>query len=46
MWFIAIKFELDQCEIWKKEFKRKFDLEAHNRIHSNEKPYSCDLCEK
>ena len=34
------------CDICKKHFKTKSNLNVHERIHSGEKPYKCDTCDK
>ncbi|KAG8176431.1 hypothetical protein JTE90_023688 [Oedothorax gibbosus] len=38
------KGPLFACEICQKTFNRKFNLKAHMRIHSGEKPFKCKFC--
>ncbi|XP_018396629.1 PREDICTED: zinc finger protein 235-like [Cyphomyrmex costatus] len=32
------------CRTCNKEFKNKYNLRIHERIHNDEKPYKCDIC--
>ena len=35
-----------KCEKCQKSFKRKFDLAAHERVHSGDKPFQWTICPK
>ena len=34
------------CDVCKKNFKTKSYLKVHKRIHSEDKPYKCEDCDK
>ncbi|XP_077207566.1 zinc finger protein ZFAT isoform X2 [Paroedura picta] len=40
----ATQLKIFTCEYCNKVFKFKHSLQAHLRIHTNEKPYKCSLC--
>lgn len=33
-----------ECGICNKKFNQKANLSTHQKIHSSEKPYICDIC--
>ncbi|OUM56957.1 hypothetical protein PIROE2DRAFT_23014, partial [Piromyces sp. E2] len=35
-----------KCEYCNISFERKYDLNRHIRIHTNEKPFACEKCNK
>ena len=34
------------CDVCKKNYKSKTYLSVHKKIHSNDKPYKCEDCDK
>ena len=34
-----------RCD-FEKRFRTSSDLKRHKRIHTNERPYECDVCDK
>ncbi|XP_070604432.1 zinc finger protein ZFAT [Erythrolamprus reginae] len=40
----ATQLKIFTCEYCNKVFKFKHSLQAHLRIHTNEKPYKCSIC--
>ncbi|XP_039950353.1 zinc finger protein 107-like isoform X1 [Bactrocera tryoni] len=34
------------CEFCGKEFRKSYDYIRHRRVHTNERPYNCGLCER
>ena len=37
---------LHLCHICGKQFRRRYNLAIHKKIHSNERPFSCTVCGK
>ena len=35
-----------ECDVCEKRFTTSGNLKTHVRIHANEKPFECDVCEK
>ena len=35
-----------ECDVREKRFTTSGNLKTHVRIHANEKPFECDVCEK
>ena len=35
-----------ECDVCEKRFTTSGNLKTHARIHANEKPFECDVCEK
>ena len=38
--------DIEEFKICKKTFSQKSNLATHKRLHTAEKPYSCDVCQK
>jgi uncharacterized Zn-finger protein len=37
--------KLHSCALCNVHFVKAFELRAHNRIHTGERPYACDQCD-
>ncbi|KAK9880758.1 hypothetical protein WA026_013080 [Henosepilachna vigintioctopunctata] len=44
MTFSKEKLRKHECELCEKKFSSKTDLIKHTRIHTNERPFSCNIC--
>ena len=43
---VVTKEALHKCKECEKEFKEKSNLRQHMIVHSAEKPFQCDICDK